>query len=41
VLKGSKQDFAPGQLQFADMIDHYLTLHKAKYSERAFEERYR
>jgi integrase len=41
VLKGAKDDAAPGQHTVASVIDRYLTLHRHKYSERAFEERKR
>jgi integrase len=41
VLRGSKNDAAPGQLLVADVIERYLKLHQSKYSERAFEERKR
>jgi integrase len=40
VLKGSKND-GPTHLRVADVIDRYLTLHKEKYSERAYAERRR
>jgi site-specific recombinase XerD len=41
ILKGTKNDAAPGSLRVADVIERYLKLHQAKYSERAFEERRR
>src|SRR4051794_12155645 len=41
IVSGSKNDAAPGSLRVADVIERYLTLHKGKYSERAYEERKR
>ena len=37
ILKGARNDAAPGQQTVASVIDRYLTLHQQKYSERAFE----
>jgi integrase len=40
VLKGSKND-GPASLRVADVIERYLKLHKDKYSDRSFAERFR
>jgi len=41
VLKGSKNDASPVGLRVADVIVCYLRLYNDRYSERAFEERFR
>ena len=40
VTNGTKHDALPGGLRVAEVIDRYLTLHKAKYTKEAFEQRY-
>lgn len=41
IIKGTKNDTAAGALRVADVIERYLKLHRANYSERAFTERKR